>query len=169
MKTDSDTRERLRQDLPIIRGVAGWSSERLSELLDVSRATVVTLENTPGKMTVLQYLAVRALLSAEVSENGNELLGKIVSILVDQEDVPEEKRDRIRQQAAQAAKKVGRKAGSTAVQLETIKSIGELKLSEIPPEDIQRGMKIVEGLLSRKVKIKSAPNRQEDKNGHDQN
>ena len=68
MKTDKEIRERLRKDLPTIRSVAGWSAERLAELLDVSRVTVVNIENTEGKMTVMQYLAIRALLDAEAKE-----------------------------------------------------------------------------------------------------
>lgn len=154
MKTDFDTRERLRQDLPTIRGVAGWSSERLAELLDVSRTTVVTIENTPGKMTVLQYLAVRALLAAEVKENGNELLGQVVTLLVDRENVSEEKKESIRRQAALAAKKVGRKAGSTAVQRETIKALGDLKISELPPDMVLRGMAAIDEILNQKIKLK---------------
>ncbi len=151
MKTDSETRERLRKDLPTIRSVAGWSAEHLAQLLDVSLTTMVTLENSPGKMTVIQYLALRALLTAEVAESGNDLLGKVVTTLVDQEDAPESKKDEIRQRAALAARKVGRKAGSAAVQREAIRTIGEMKLSDIPPEDIQRGKEFLEELLSREV------------------
>lgn len=154
MKTDFETRERLRKNLPTIRNVAGWSAERLAELLDISRATMVTLENSPGKMTVVQYLALRALLAAEVAESGNTYLGRAVSVLMDEIDAPEEEKEKY-QQAALAAKKVGRKAGSAAVQREALKTISEMKLSEIPPEDIARGKAFLEELLSRPAHLKN--------------
>ena len=106
-------------------------------------------------MTVIQYLAIRALLSAEVAENGNSLLERAISLFVDQENVPESEKNEIRQTVALAARKVGRKAGIAAVQRETMKTIGELRVFEIPPEDTQRGKEIVEELLSRKIKTTS--------------
>lgn len=147
MKTDKEIRERLRKDLPTIRSVAGWSAERLAELLDVSRVTVVNIENTEGKMTVMQYLAIRALLDAEAKENHNDTLARIVRILVDRDDIPEEKKDELRQQAAVAAKRVGRKAGSAAVGAETVKALKDMKISDIPEDTMLRGMAVVTELL----------------------
>ncbi len=104
-------------------------------------------------MTVVQYLALRALLAAEVSESGNTYLGRAVSVLMDEIDAPEEEKENYRQQAALAARKVGRKAGSAAVQREALKTISEMKLSEIPPEEIARGKAFLEELLSRPARL----------------
>ena len=49
MNMSADAVERLRRDLPTIRNVVGWSAERLAELLEVSRVTIVNLENTEKK------------------------------------------------------------------------------------------------------------------------
>lgn len=66
MKTDKETIEKLRRDLPTIRNLAGWSAARLADLLGVTRATIVTIENTEYKMSVIQYLAIRKLLDEEI-------------------------------------------------------------------------------------------------------
>ena len=143
MKADKTTIERLRRDLPTIRSIAGWSAERLAELLDVSRATVVNLENTENKMSVIQYLAIRKLIDEEIRESGNRQLEWAVAFLVDRADVPEMAKTKLREDTARIAKRIGRKAGS--------KTLGEMLVSEISPETIERGKAVLEDLLSRPV------------------
>lgn len=143
MKTDKATLEKLRRDLPTIRSIAGWSAERLAELLGVSRVTVVNLENTENKMSVIQYLAIRKLIDEEIKDSGNSRLEWAVTFLVDRDDVPEAAKTKLREDTERIAKKVGRKAGS--------KTLGEMLVSEISPETIDRGKAILDDLLSRPV------------------
>ncbi len=89
MKTDKETIEKLRRDLPTIRNLAGWSAARLADLLGVTRATIVTIENTEYKMSVIQYLAIRKLLDEEIKDSSNQKLAAAIDILVDSEDVSE--------------------------------------------------------------------------------
>ncbi|MDY6309244.1 MAG: hypothetical protein SPL71_14590 [Oribacterium sp.] len=155
MKTDKETRERLRKALPTIRLVLGWSAEHLAKLLDVSRVTIVNLENTENKMTTIQYLAIRALLQDEISTHNNEVLSKVLEVLVDRDDVPEDQRQSLCTKAIQASKKVGRKSGSAAIGEETVKavlkSLGDMRLSDIPQRDIHRGQTILQDLLNKPV------------------
>ena len=160
MKTDKATIEKLRRDLPTIRNIAGWSAERLAELLDVSRATVVTLENTENKMSVIQYLAIRKLLDEEIKDNANQRLAWAVNFLVDRDDIPEMAKVKFREDAVAVVRKIGRKAGSAAVS----KALGEMKLSDIPQESIERGKAILDDLLSRPVSSKSVKPKGGDKN-----
>lgn len=160
MKTDKATIEKLRRDLPTIRNIAGWSAERLAELLDVSRATVVTLENTENKMSVIQYLAIRKLLDEEIKDNANQRLAWAVNFLVDRDDIPEMAKVKFREDAAAVVRKIGRKAGSAAVS----KALGEMKLSDIPQESIERGKAILDDLLSSPVSSKSVKPKGGDKN-----
>lgn len=158
MKMDSETVERLRRDLPTIRNVVGWSAEHLAELLCVSRVTVVTLENTENKMSRIQYLAIRALLQDEIETNHNSTLKNVLTILVDRDNVPEKMKQELRDQVGRAAKSIGRKAGSTAVAKNVgpvvEKTIGEMKLSEIPEDTILRGQTIVDEILTRPIRSK---------------
>ena len=159
VNTDKATIERLRKDLPTIRNIVGWSAEYLASLLDVSRVTIVNLENTENKMTTIQYLAIRALLQEEITVNKNKTLESVLKVLVDRDNVPERMKQELRDQAALAAKTVGRKAGSAAIgkaASESVgpiveKTLGELKLSEIPPETILRGQAIVDELLTKPI------------------
>ena len=158
MNTDKATIERLRRDLPTIRTIVGWSAEHLASLLDVSRVTIVNLENTENKMTTIQYLAIRALLQEEIMVNKNRTLKDVLTILVDRDIVPEKMKQELRDRAALTAKKVGRKAGSAAVGKAAsesvkpiVKTIGEMKLSEIPPETVLRGQAALAEILTRPI------------------
>lgn len=145
MNTDKETIEKLRRDLPTIRNIAGWSAAKLAELLGVTRATIVTLENTEYKMSIIQYLAIRKLLDEEVKDNSNQKLAAAIEILVDSDDVLESDRIELRNETARIAKKIGRKVGS--------KALGECLLSEIPKENIKRGRKIIDQILSKQIQI----------------
>lgn len=147
MKTDKETIEKLRRNLPTIRKLAGWSAARLAELLGVTRATIVTLENTKDKMSIIQYLAIRKLLDEEIKDSSNQKLSAAIDILVDREDVSESKKKELRDETALIAKTIGRKAGS--------KALGEMFLSEIPPESIQRGREAIDRLLSKQIPTES--------------
>ncbi len=153
MKTDKETIEKFRRDLSTIRNLAGWSAARLAELLGVTRATIVTIENTEYKMTVIQYLAIRKLLDEEIKDSSNHKLGAAIEILIDREDVSESDKCKLRDETARIAKKVGRKAGTQA--------LGEMLLREIPLESIQRGREAKDRLLSKQIPIESL---KEDKN-----
>ena len=153
MKLNGDAVERLRRDLPTIRNIVGWSAEHLAELLGVSRVTVVNLENTENKMSKIQYLAIRALLQDEIEANNNVTLKSVLTVLVDRDNVSEKLKQELRDQVERAAKSVGRKAGSAAVAKSVgpivERTIGEMKLSEIPEETILRGRAIVNEILTR--------------------
>ena len=153
MKTDKETIEKLRRDLPAIRNLAGWSAARLADLLGVTRATIVTIENTEYKMSVIQYLAIRKLLDEEIKDSSNQKLAAAIDILVDREDVSESDKCKLRDETERIAKRVGRKAGS--------KVLSECLLSEIPPEYIQRGREAIDRLLSKQIPLESL---KEDKN-----
>ncbi len=153
MKTDKETIEKLRRDLPTIRNLAGWSAARLADLLGVTRATIVTIENTEYKMSVIQYLAIRKLLDEEIKDSSNQKLAAAIDILVDSEDVSESDKCKLRDETERIAKRVGRKAGS--------KALSECLLSEIPPESIQRGREAIDHLLSKQIPLESL---KEDKN-----
>lgn len=153
MKTDKETIEKLRRDLPTIRNLAGWSAARLADLLGVTRATIVTIENTEYKMSVIQYLAIRKLLDEEIKDSSNQKLAAAIDILVDRDDVSESDKCKLRDATERIAKRVGRKAGS--------KVLSECLLSEIPPEYIQRGREAIDRLLSKQIPLESL---KEDKN-----
>ena len=147
MNTDKETIEKLRRALPTIRIIAGWSAARLAELLGVTRATIVTLENTEYKMSIIQYLAIRKLLEEEIKDSSNQRLAATIEILVDREDIPESDKSELRDETARIAKKIGRKAGS--------KALSECLLSEIPNKSIESGRKAIDRLLSKQIKIES--------------
>lgn len=158
MNTDKKTIERLRRDLPTLRSIAGWSAEYLATLLDVSRVTVVNIENTENKMSTIQYLAIRALLQEEIRINKNQTLKDALVVLVDREDVSEKIRQELRDRAAQAAKKVGRKAGQTAISNEVNKTLSEMRLSDISEEVVLRGNAKIAEVLTRPMPTKRRKN-----------
>lgn len=155
MNRDKDAIERLHRDLPIIRTLAGWSAEHLASLLGVSRVTVVNLENNRGKMSMIQYLAIRALLQEEIVDNDNQTLGIAIDILVERDGIPESTRQEIRDSITNASKRISRKFGSIAIGLEAEKSVkqtlGEMPVDEISDDLVSRGKATIDALLSHPV------------------
>lgn len=79
--------KRLQQNLSSIRKIAGWTAEVLGEKIGVTKQTISNLENNKSTMNFPQYIAIRSVLDAEIANNTeNELLPKIVAILLDSED-----------------------------------------------------------------------------------
>lgn len=78
---------RLQQNLSSIRKIAGWSAETLGNKIGVTKQTISNLENKKTPMTFTQYIAIRAVLDAEIeTNNDNEALPKVISILLDSVD-----------------------------------------------------------------------------------
>lgn len=78
---------RLQQNLSSIRKIAGWSTETLGNKIGVTKQTISNLENKKTPMTFTQYIAIRAVLDAEIETNkDNEALPKVISILLDSVD-----------------------------------------------------------------------------------
>lgn len=79
--------KRLQQNLSSIRKIAGWTAEVLGEKIGVTKQTISNIENNKSTMNFSQYIAIRSVLDAEITNNKeNELLPKVVAILLDSED-----------------------------------------------------------------------------------
>jgi len=79
--------KRLQQNLSSTRKIAGWTAEVLGEKIGVTKQTISNIENNKSTMNFSQYIAIRSVLDAEITNNKeNELLPKVVAILLDSED-----------------------------------------------------------------------------------
>ncbi|MEL7658957.1 MAG: helix-turn-helix transcriptional regulator, partial [Bacillota bacterium] len=79
--------KRLQQNLSSIRKIAGWTAEVLGEKIGVSKQTISNIENNKSTMNFSQYIAIRSIFDAEIANNKeNELLPKVIAILLDSED-----------------------------------------------------------------------------------
>lgn len=75
---------RLRENLPSIRKIAGWSGGDLGDMLGLSRQSVSKLETGTSTVTVVQYIAIRHLLDAWIARHPeNETLSRLVPLLLD--------------------------------------------------------------------------------------
>ena len=77
-------RELLQENLRSIRKIAGWTADVLGEKVGVSKQTISNMENGKTKMTLTQYIAIRAVLDFEIDSNpDNTVLPQVIDILVD--------------------------------------------------------------------------------------
>ena len=80
----------LQRNLALIRTCAGWSASELGTRLGVSRQMVSSLETGRNKMTRMQYLAIRQVLSEEIERSSKEgdtqMLQDVIRVLVDEPD-----------------------------------------------------------------------------------
>lgn len=96
MKPEQEIRiKRLKSNLLAIRKFAGWTTQELGDLIGVSKQTISNLERKEDyQMTLTQYLAIRAVLGAEIEAHPeNELLKTAVAVLVDDENLSEEEQE----------------------------------------------------------------------------
>lgn len=87
--------ERLQRELPILRSIAGWSSQRLADELEVTRTTIHNLENKIFPMTRLYYIAIISLLVTESLRSHNSLIHRAIYILVTNDEEEERKRNEL--------------------------------------------------------------------------
>lgn len=102
--------ERLTQNLPAIRKIAGWSSEELGEFIGVTKQTISNIETRKTKMSKTQYIAIRTIIDYEIAEHPeNELLVNVVNILLNSDDTPES------EQKAKVTREMLDKTSKTAI------------------------------------------------------
>lgn len=148
MNETKETIENLRKNLSTLRIIAGWSAEQLASILDISRATIVTLENTENKLSVMQFYAIMYVLKEE--SRVNKILEKAMDILLERDNVSEKMKQDLRDRAASVAKQVGRKSGTSTISKAVQKDFMNMKISDINPKDILLGQTIVDDLMTRK-------------------
>ena len=113
--------EKLTRSLPSIRKIAGWSSEDLGELIGVTKQTISNIETRKSTMSKTQYIAIRTIIDYEIAEHPeNELLAKVVTILLDSDDTPEDK------QKAKATIEMLDKTSKSAISSGALAGVGAL-------------------------------------------
>ena len=80
--------ERLQENLLLIRRTVGWTAEEFGECIGVTRQTINNLEAKRNKLTKTQYIAIRAILDAEMAQSPDdtEMLRYLLDVLIDNPD-----------------------------------------------------------------------------------
>lgn len=96
--------QRLQDNLQTIRQVGGWTAEEFGEMIGVTKQTISNLENKRTAMTKTMYIAIRAVLDAEIKEMPeNTALAQMVDLLLNSDDLSPEIREKARNAAAFAS------------------------------------------------------------------
>ena len=114
--------KRLQQNLSSIRKIAGWTAEILGGKIGVTKQTISNLENEKTPMNFTQYIAIRTAIDCEIESNKeNEVLPKVVAILLDNDELDDENYSKVKDVAdTVAASAVG---GTSIVKLDKIFSV----------------------------------------------
>ena len=85
--------ERLQDNLLLIRRAAGWTAEELGDRIGVTWQTINNLEAKRNKLNKTQYIAIRAVIEAEMAKapEETEMLGCLLEIFVDNPEKYNEK------------------------------------------------------------------------------
>ena len=80
--------ERLQDNLLLIRRTVGWTAEEFGDRIGVTRQTINNLEAKRNKLTKTQYIAIRAILDAEMvrSPEDTEMLRCLLDVFIDNPD-----------------------------------------------------------------------------------
>ena len=110
---------RLQQNLSSIRKIAGWTAEILGDKIGVTKQSISNLENEKSPMNFTQYIAIRTALDCEIESNKeNEVLPKVVAILLDSDDLDDEDYSKIKDVAATVAASAA--GGTPTVKLDKV-------------------------------------------------
>lgn len=76
---------RLQENLLLIRRAVGWTAETFGEKIGVTRQTINNIEAGRNKLTKTQYIAIRSVLDAEITQHPEEteMLRLLLDVLVD--------------------------------------------------------------------------------------
>ena len=111
--------KRLQQNLSSIRKIAGWTAETLGDKIGVTKQTISNLENEKNAMNFTQYIAIRTALDCEIEANKeNEVLPKVVAILLDNDDLNDENYSKAKEVADTVAATAA--GGTPAVKLDKV-------------------------------------------------
>ena len=88
-----DEIERLQEHLLLIRRAVGWTAEEFGDRIGVTRQTINNLEAKRNKLNKTQYIAIRAVLDAEMaaSPDDTEMLKCLLDVFIDNPDKYEAK------------------------------------------------------------------------------
>lgn len=77
--------ERLQDNLLLIRRTVGWTAEEFGERIGVTRQTINNLEAKRNKLNKTQYIAIRAILDAEMTQSpeDTEMLRCLLDVFID--------------------------------------------------------------------------------------
>ena len=74
----------LQRNLVTIRNIAGWTAEMLGHKIGVTKQTISNIETMRATMSYTQYIAVRAVIDAEIDTLKNkELMLNLLKVAVD--------------------------------------------------------------------------------------
>ncbi len=76
-----DIRDRLQENLVLLRMCAGFTSQDFADRLGVSRQTVSAFERHGSRLSQMQYLVIRQVFEQE--RRGNEMLSSVLDAVVD--------------------------------------------------------------------------------------
>ena len=94
--------ERLQDNLLLIRRTVGWTAEEMGDRIGVTRQTINNLEAKRNKLNKTQYIAIRAILDAEMNQfpDETEMLRCILDVFIDNpEKYKKEDRDALLEKA----------------------------------------------------------------------
>lgn len=128
--TDDNVRailvQRLKENLPSIRKIVGWSGAGFGKLLDLSRQSVSKLETGTSDLSVAQFIAIRHILDAWVAAHPEyKTLPRIFHLLLDERRIWGHCYKELREIAKSIAA-----AKMSGVDIETIDKTAKMQLDE---------------------------------------
>lgn len=98
MKKEMEKRiQKLQDNLPAIRKIAGWRAVDLGELIGVTKQSISNLETHKSKLTLTQYIAIRHMIDYQIkTHQENTALKQIVPLLLDDTKLTAQEYDQVR-------------------------------------------------------------------------
>lgn len=90
-EVNTERLEKLRENMHLLRRIAGYSDADFGKALGCSRQTIRNIEKCNAKMSVMQYLAIDRIF--EELRKENKLLNHTIYILLDSDEISEQEKE----------------------------------------------------------------------------
>lgn len=104
--------QRLKENLRVLRIIAGYSASDFAKELGVTRQTINNIEQGASHMTTFYYLAIQKLFEIVVEEDCNMLLLGAWNELIEQSEGDDESREKLKTDVYACVGKVATKLGA---------------------------------------------------------
>lgn len=84
----------LADNLILIRKTAGWSTQKLGDMVGLSKVSISNIENKKYPLTKIQYIALRTIIDYEIKNNKNTKLKMVMDLIYGEDTMNLEQRQK---------------------------------------------------------------------------
>ena len=125
IRPDEDVLKTFQSNISTIRILLGWSAEKLSEILDLSRTALNNYQSGRISLSVISYYALWTVFNYASEHCEDDRRAYFVNALIDGENYNHEKAEAIKDSVARSYRRCGRRNGTEQASEYVLEALSE--------------------------------------------